>query len=451
VGTKKQARETIEWQASRVGMPYVTERWMGGMLTNFQTIKGRVARLKELEAMESSGTFELLPKKEVLQLNREHEKLQTNLGGIREMAKLPDAIWVVDTVIEEIAVKEANRLKIPVIGILDTNCDPDLVQFPIPGNDDAIRSSALLTRIIADACADGLLLRASRSPDEELRVQAMQAAAVRRRRPRGVRAQGRVGDRARAPAGRRAGHPRRRQHLAAGGDPAAGGRCSGRRGARPRRRRAEDAAPPRLRPTSDDQPAGDTPLTARTGPPRSRSAGPRRPPRIPSCPPEGGPRGVSAADVKKLRELTNAPMMACKKALEDADGDLDKAAELVRERTGAKMDARAADRTASEGLVYSYLHTPTPGMPAEGRRHAPAVLRDRLRRQERAGPGSPATSPSTSPPRSRWWSPRTRSTHPPRQGEGVRPQGGARAGQAREHRRRSSRARSRRSTRTGSC
>jgi small subunit ribosomal protein S2 len=177
VGTKKQARETIEWQASRVGMPYVTERWMGGMLTNFQTIKGRVARLKELEAMESAGTFELLPKKEVLQLQREHEKLQTNLGGIREMQKLPDAVWVVDTVIEEIAVKEANRLKLPVIGILDTNCDPDLVQFPIPGNDDAIRSSALLTRIIADACADGLLLRASRSPDEELRVQAMQAAA----------------------------------------------------------------------------------------------------------------------------------------------------------------------------------------------------------------------------------------------------------------------------------
>ena len=125
--------------------------------------------------MEASGTFELLPKKEVLQLEREREKLQTNLGGIREMGKLPDAMWVVDTVIEEIAVKEANRLNIPVIGILDTNCDPDVVQYPIPGNDDAIRSSALLTRIIADACADGLLLRASRSPDEELREQALKA------------------------------------------------------------------------------------------------------------------------------------------------------------------------------------------------------------------------------------------------------------------------------------
>ncbi|MFW5933359.1 MAG: 30S ribosomal protein S2, partial [Actinomycetota bacterium] len=175
VGTKKQARDTIEWQANRVGMPYVTERWMGGMLTNFSTIKGRIARLKELEAMESSGTFELLPKKEVLQLEREREKLQTNLGGIREMEKLPDAVYVVDTVIEEIAVKEANRLNIPVIAILDTNCDPDVVQYPIAGNDDAIRSSALLTRIIGDAIADGLMLRASRSPDEELRQQALQA------------------------------------------------------------------------------------------------------------------------------------------------------------------------------------------------------------------------------------------------------------------------------------
>jgi small subunit ribosomal protein S2 len=178
VGTKKQASETIEYQAQRVGMPYVTERWMGGMLTNFNTMKLRIARLRELEAMESSGTFELLPKKEVLQLQREREKLQLNLGGIREMGKLPDAMWVVDTVIEEIAVKEANRLNIPVIAILDTNCDPDVVQFPIPGNDDAIRSSTLLTRVIADACADGLMRRASRSADDELRVQAEAASAV---------------------------------------------------------------------------------------------------------------------------------------------------------------------------------------------------------------------------------------------------------------------------------
>ena len=178
VGTKKQAQEVIEFQAQRVGMPYVTERWMGGMLTNFETIEGRIARLKELEAMEQAGTYDLLPKKEVLQLRREHEKLQTNLGGIREMEKLPDAVWVIDTEIESIAVKEANRLKIPVVSILDTNCDPDMVQYPIPGNDDAIRSAALLTRIIADAVADGLMLRASRSPDEDLQIAAMEAASA---------------------------------------------------------------------------------------------------------------------------------------------------------------------------------------------------------------------------------------------------------------------------------
>lgn len=175
VGTKKQARDTVRFQAERVGMPYVVERWMGGMLTNFSTIKSRVAKLKELEAMESQGTFALLPKKEVIVLGRLQEKLVTNLGGVRDMQKLPDAMFVVDTVIEENAVREANRLGIPVIAILDTNCDPDVVQYPIAGNDDAIRSSALLTRIIGDAIADGLLLRASRSPDEELRVQALKA------------------------------------------------------------------------------------------------------------------------------------------------------------------------------------------------------------------------------------------------------------------------------------
>ena len=175
VGTKKQARDTVRFQAERVGMPYVVERWMGGMLTNFQTIKSRVAKLKELEAMESQGTFALLPKKEVIVLGRLQEKLVTNLGGVRDMQKLPDAMFVVDTVIEENAVREANRLGIPVIAILDTNCDPDVVQYPIAGNDDASRASALLTRISGEASADGLLLRASRSPDEELRVQALKA------------------------------------------------------------------------------------------------------------------------------------------------------------------------------------------------------------------------------------------------------------------------------------
>ena len=156
VGTKKQAQEAIEVQAQRVGMPYVNYRWLGGMLTNFDTIKTRLTRLRELEEMEQSGTLELLPKKEALHLQRERAKLERNLGGIRTMTKLPSAVWVVDTVKEHIAVKEANRLGIPVVAVVDTNCDPDEIQYVIPGNDDAIRSVSLLTRIIADAAAEGL-------------------------------------------------------------------------------------------------------------------------------------------------------------------------------------------------------------------------------------------------------------------------------------------------------
>ena len=175
VGTKKQAQEAVEQQAMRVQMPYVNYRWLGGMLTNFETIKTRLGRLSELEDMERDGTMELLPKKEVLQLRREAEKLQRNLGGIRGMNKLPAALWIVDTVKEHIAVKEANRLGIPVVAVVDTNCDPDEIDYVIPGNDDAIRSGALLTRLVADACAEGYQRRASKTADD---VVAEQAAAV---------------------------------------------------------------------------------------------------------------------------------------------------------------------------------------------------------------------------------------------------------------------------------
>lgn len=178
VGTKKQAQEAIETQAQRVGMPYVNYRWLGGMLTNFQTIKGRLARLRELEDMETDGTMELLPKKEVLSLRREYHKLARSLGGFRGLSKPPAALWVVDTVKEEIAVKEANRLNIPVVAAVDTNCDPDDVQYVIPGNDDAIRSVALLTRLIADACADGHAQRASRTTDQFAAEQAAAAGAA---------------------------------------------------------------------------------------------------------------------------------------------------------------------------------------------------------------------------------------------------------------------------------
>jgi small subunit ribosomal protein S2 len=159
VGTKKQAQESIKTQAERVGMPYVNFRWLGGMLTNFTTIYKRLQRLKELEAMVATGATEVLPKKEVLRLAHEREKLERNLGGIRDMTRLPAAVWVVDTRKEHIAVTEARKLGIPVVAILDTNCDPDEVDYPIPGNDDAIRAGSLLTRIVADAVAEGLGLR----------------------------------------------------------------------------------------------------------------------------------------------------------------------------------------------------------------------------------------------------------------------------------------------------
>jgi small subunit ribosomal protein S2 len=159
VGTKKQAQESIKTQAERVGMPFVNFRWLGGMLTNFTTIYRRLQRLKELEAMEATGATEVLPKKEVLRLGHEREKLERNLGGIRDMTRLPAAVWVVDTRKEHIAVTEARKLGIPVVAILDTNCDPDEVDYPIPGNDDAIRAGSLLTRIVADAVAEGLRLR----------------------------------------------------------------------------------------------------------------------------------------------------------------------------------------------------------------------------------------------------------------------------------------------------
>jgi len=159
VGTKKQAQEAIAEQANRVGMPYVNQRWLGGMLTNFQTVHGRLQRLKELETMEQTGITATLSKKEALGLSREKAKLERSLGGIRDMAKTPSVVWIVDTKKEHIAVGEARKLGIPVVAVLDTNCDPDEVDYKIPGNDDAIRSAALLTRVVADAVADGLMAR----------------------------------------------------------------------------------------------------------------------------------------------------------------------------------------------------------------------------------------------------------------------------------------------------
>ena len=159
VATKKQIQDVLEEQAQRSGMPYVNFRWLGGMLTNFRTMHDRIQRMRELEEMVNTGALDGLMKKEALRLRREYEKLSRNLGGIRDLDRLPEAVYILDTKKEEIAVREAKKLGIPIIAVLDTNCDPDDVDFGIPGNDDAIRSGALLTRIIADAVIEGKTMR----------------------------------------------------------------------------------------------------------------------------------------------------------------------------------------------------------------------------------------------------------------------------------------------------
>ena len=169
VGTKKQAQDAIAVEAERCGMYYVNERWLGGMLTNFKTIQSRIARLKAIETMEQDGTFEVLPKKEVIELKKELAKLQKNLGGIKEMKRLPDAIFVVDPKKERICVQEAHTLGIPLIGICDTNCDPDELDYVIPGNDDAIRAVKLIAGKMADAVIEG---RQGEQEEEQVEAEA---------------------------------------------------------------------------------------------------------------------------------------------------------------------------------------------------------------------------------------------------------------------------------------
>ena len=185
VGTKKQAQDPIETFARACGMPFVNQRWLGGMLTNFRTIRGRVEKMLEYERMLEAGDFESMPKKEALLLRRELDKLQLNLNGLRHMEKLPSAIFVLDTPKEHIAVAEANRLKLPVVAVADSNSDPDQIDFVIPGNDDAIRSTELLSRVISDAVREGRYIAQSkgivvpvsgeRSPEQEARVANQQA------------------------------------------------------------------------------------------------------------------------------------------------------------------------------------------------------------------------------------------------------------------------------------
>jgi small subunit ribosomal protein S2 len=164
VGTKKQTQDPISSFAERCGMPFVNERWLGGMLTNFSTIHARVQKMQDYERMRAAGDFEAMPKKEALILSRELEKLQRNLGGIRNMARQPDALFVIDTKKEHIAVTEANKLGIPIVAVVDTNCDPDVIDYVIPGNDDAIRSGSLMCRVVAEAVEEGRIMASHRSP-----------------------------------------------------------------------------------------------------------------------------------------------------------------------------------------------------------------------------------------------------------------------------------------------
>ena len=166
VGTKKQAQDPVRVHADRCGMPYINERWLGGMLTNFETISKRVAKMQEYERMIASGEFDAMPKKEALLLSRELTKLQKNLSGISKMSRRPDAVFVLDTMKEHIAVTEANKLGIPVVAVVDTNVDPDVVQFPIPGNDDAIRANDLMSHVVAEAVLEGRLMASKKAAAE---------------------------------------------------------------------------------------------------------------------------------------------------------------------------------------------------------------------------------------------------------------------------------------------
>ena len=188
IGTKKQAQDAVRSYAEKCGMPYVNERWLGGMLTNFQTIVKRVAKMKEYQRMRDSGELAMLPKKEALLISRELEKLERNLSGIRNLEKAPSAVFVIDTKKEDIGVVEANKLGIPIVAVVDTNCDPDVIQYVIPGNDDAIRAGMLMCRVIADAVEEGRFIRSRRqgdgsgpgprrSDDDQRRIDAEQAEA----------------------------------------------------------------------------------------------------------------------------------------------------------------------------------------------------------------------------------------------------------------------------------
>ena len=378
IGTKKQAQEVVAEHANRVGMPFVNNRWLGGMLTNFTTISERLVRLRELREMESSGAMDNLPKKEVIRLRREREKLERNLGGIQALERLPDAVFVVDTKKEQIAVTEARKLGIPVIAIVDTNCDPDEVDYVIPGNDDAIRAVSLVTRVVADALAEGYGMAKDEVDREVGRAPATARPAGPRPPPRLPRTRT-----CRPPRTRRRSRRAPSSSPISRPDRRAGAR--GRRRARRRRRGRGSGA------TSAEEGAMSDDL--------------RRP-------------GEEAA------RATGAGMMDCKRALQETDGDIDKAIELLREK-GLASAAKRAGRAAEPG-PHRQLHP----LQQHGGRARRGEQRDRLRRQHRrvhaAGEGHRAAhrEPGGAPlARPRGRSRRRRragGAHRPRAGQGGR-------------------------------
>ena len=215
IGTKKQAQDPIQSYAEKCGMPYINERWLGGMLTNFETIAKRVEKMQEYQRMRTNGDLDAMPKKEALLISRELEKLERNLKGIRDMKRLPQAVFILDTKKEAIAVTEANKLRIPIVAVVDTNCDPDLIQFVIPGNDDAIRAGTLMCRIIADAVDEGRLIASKRgiapgggpapvapqrTAEDEARIAEQQAEARRQAAAQAREREARLAASAEAPA-----------------------------------------------------------------------------------------------------------------------------------------------------------------------------------------------------------------------------------------------------------
>ena len=360
VGTKKQAQEPVAQEATRANQPYVNKRWLGGMLTNFVTIKKRIGLLEQLEARQANGDFERMTKKEAAKLTEEMVKLQGTLGGMRKMKRLPGAIFIVDPHRERIAVTEANKLEIPVVGTGDTNVDPDELDYIIPANDDAIRAIRLLCTLVADAAIEGARERSARSRPSPSQVEAM---AMPEAEDEEVPARP-TSSSPPSPAARRSRSsptPTRTTCCPATASPAPR-RPSPSPRPRPRPRRSPPSWPakrPRRTTTSRGRPAsGELSRRRRTRPARSRStpqAGDATRGRR-----ETGERtgmaDISAELVKELRERTGAGFMDCKRALIEADGDLDKATVVLREK-GLAAAAKKAGRDAREGLVSSYIHT----------------------------------------------------------------------------------------------